>query len=254
MVEIPPIPLATTTPRRSGGTSGAPASAHASLAATIANCSHRSSRRAWTRSSTRAGSTAAGAAIRAGRLAYPSSASAAAPLRPASIPSQVLGTSPPSGVVAPRPVTTTRGWSGRTVISSFAAAPSRTGRRHGQRSRRSGRDFGAADVVDDVLHGLQVLQFVVGDLHAELVLRRHRDLDHRQRVDVEVVDEALVRGDLVRGDARDLIDDFPEAGLDFLCGHRHGMCLSFVIWGCGLCRDGCPAPGPGQGTLITCAA
>ena len=41
------MPLDTTTPSRSGGTSGVPASAHASLAATIANCSHRSSRRAW---------------------------------------------------------------------------------------------------------------------------------------------------------------------------------------------------------------
>src|SRR6516162_10316895 len=214
MVEIPPIPLATT----------------------IANCSHRSSRRAWTRSSTRAGSTAAGAAIRAGRLAYPSSASAAAPLRPASIPSQVLATSPPSGVVAPSPVTTTRGWSARTVISSFAAVSSRTPRRRGRWLARSGRDFGAADVVDDVLDGLEVLQLVVGDFHAELVLGRHRDLDHRQRVDVQVVHEALVRGDLVRGDARDLVDDLPEAGLDFCFGHRHGIRLllhfRFLGWAC----------------------
>src|SRR5262252_1997051 len=242
MVEIPPMPLDTTTPRRSGVTFGAPASAHASRAATSANCSHRSSRRACTRSSTVAGSTAAVAAIRVGRLANPSSVSALVPLRPASIPSQVLATSPPSGVVAPRPVTTTRGWSARTVISSFAAVPSRTLRRRGQRLARSGRDVGAADVVDDVLDGLEVLQLVVGDFHAELVLGRHRDLDHRQRVDVQVVDEALVRGDLVRGDARDFVDDLPEAGLDFLLGHRHGMRLLLrSLSGFG------PAPGPPPG-------
>ena len=61
MVEAtPPIPLDTTTPSRSGSTSGDPASAHASRAATMASCSQRSSRRACTRSSTVAGSTAAG--------------------------------------------------------------------------------------------------------------------------------------------------------------------------------------------------
>src|SRR5215467_2137441 len=224
MVEIPPMPLDTTTPRRSGGTSGAPASAHASLAATSANCSHRSSRRACTRSSTVAGSTAASAAIRVGRLAKPSSVSAVVPLRPASIPSQVLATSPPSGVVAPRPVTTTRGWSARTVISSFAAVPPRTLRRRGQRLARSGRDLGAADVLDDVLDGLEVLQLVVGDLYAELVLGRHRDLDHRQRVDVQVVHETLVRGDLVGGNAGHLVDDLAEAFQDLLIGHGHGSC------------------------------
>src|SRR5690242_20311892 len=251
VVAIPPMPLDTTTPSRSGGTSGAPALAHASRAATSANCSHRSSRRACTRSSTVAGSTAAVAAIRVGRLAYPSSVSDLVPLCPASIPSQVLATSPPSGVVTPRPVTTTRGWSARTVISSFAAVSSRTPRRHGQRLARSGRDFRATDVVDDVLDGLEVLQLVVGDFHAELVLGRHRDLDHRQRVDVQVVDKALVRGDLVRGDARDLVDDLPEAGLDFCFGHRHGMrlLLRSRFSGLGLCRTWCPGAGARSGYL-----
>src|SRR5215813_4848136 len=244
------MPLDTTTPSRSGGTSGAPASAHASRAATRANCSHRSSRRACTRSSTVAGSTAAGAAIRAGRLAYPSPVSARAPLRPASIPSQVLATSPPSGVVAPRPVTTTRGWSARTIISSFAAVPPRTLRRRGKRLALSGRDLGAADVLDDVLDGLEVLQLVVGDLHAELVLGRHRDLDHRQRVDVQVVHEALVRGDFVRGDARDLVDDLPEAGLDFRFAHCHGMrLLRFLFLGWACAGRSCPGTWARSGYL-----
>ncbi len=111
MVEAtPPMPLAITTASRSGSTSGDPASAHASRAATVASCSQRSIRRACTRSSTVAGSTAAGAAICTGSgTSLQPSGSRAAPLRPASSDSQVAATSPPSGVVAPSPVTTTRG-------------------------------------------------------------------------------------------------------------------------------------------------
>ena len=111
MVEAtPPMPLASTMPSRSGSTSGDPASAHASRAATMANCSQRSSRRACTRSSWVVGSTAAGAAICTGSgTLVQSSGSRTAPLRPASSDSQVEATSPPSGVVAPSPVTTTRG-------------------------------------------------------------------------------------------------------------------------------------------------
>src|SRR5580704_15536765 len=104
----PPMPLDTTTPSRSGSTSGEPACAHASLAATIANCSQRSSRRDCTRSMRVAGSAAAHAAILAGSSAAQSSVSWRTPLRPASSDSQVLATSAPTGVIAPRPVTTTR--------------------------------------------------------------------------------------------------------------------------------------------------
>ena len=106
----PPIPLDTTTPSRNGSTSGAPALAQASRAATSASCSQRSSRRACTRSSAVAGSIAAGAAICTGSGTGDQSAgSLRAPLRPASSDSQVSVTFPPSGVVAPSPVTTTRG-------------------------------------------------------------------------------------------------------------------------------------------------
>src|SRR5215469_2017990 len=225
------MPLDTTTPSRSGATCGVPACAHASLAATIANCSHRSSRRACTRSIAVAGSTAAGAAIRAGSSAAQSSVRARAPLRPASIDSHVAGTSPPRGVIAPRPVTTTRGCSARTVASFRCGVAAGRVRPAGPLRRWSGRNVCAADVVDDVLNGLQVLQLVVGDLDPELVLSRHGDLDHRQRVDVEVVHEALVRGDLVGGDARDLVDDFPEAGQDFLFGHGHYPCSPSLLVG-----------------------
>ena len=98
------------------------------------------------------------------------------PLRPASIADQVDATSPPSGVVAPSPVTT-------TVSAPFG---------HAEPPAFS------ADVVHHVLHRGEVLQLVVRDLHAELVLSGDGDLDHGQRVDVQVVDEALARRHLVR--------------------------------------------------------
>ena len=104
---MPPIPLVTVTPSRSGSTSGAPASAHASRAATSANCSQRSIRRACTRPTTSTGSAAAAAAMRTGRSSAHGSVRRRTPLRPASIADQVDATSPPSGVVAPSPVTTT---------------------------------------------------------------------------------------------------------------------------------------------------
>ena len=69
--------------------------------------SDRSSRRSLTRSSWSDGSTASWAAMRTGSCAAHSWVSAPTPERPASMASQVDATSPPSGVVAPSPVTTT---------------------------------------------------------------------------------------------------------------------------------------------------
>src|SRR5215831_11837807 len=227
------MPLDTTTPSRSGGTAGWPAWAHASRAATMANCSHRSRRRACTRSSTVVGSTAAVAAICTGRSGAQSSASLRAPLRPASSDAHVEATSPPTGEVAPRPVTTTRGWSARTVnrsLHSVDGNPGPRSRRRGRGRPRSGRYARVPHVVDDVLYRLEVLQLVVGDLHPELVLRGHRDLDHGQRVDVQVIDKALVRGDLIGGNARHLVDDLAETGQDFRFVHGHVPVFSFIWW------------------------
>jgi hypothetical protein len=115
----PPMPLETDTPSRSGSTCGAPACCHASRAATSASCSHRSTFRVWTRSSMDAGSTAADAAIRVGRSAAQEAVSDATPDLPASIADHVDSTSPPTGVVAPSPVTTTPTWPELTVPPSF---------------------------------------------------------------------------------------------------------------------------------------
>ena len=73
-------------------------------------------------------------------------------------------------------------------------------------------------------------QILVGDLHAVLVLGLNRDLHHRQRVDVQVVDERLLRGDLGRLDTGDLFDDLGETGDDFLLTGAH--CEAPFLIGC----------------------
>src|ERR1700744_3351753 len=75
------------------------------------------------------------------------------------------------------------------------------------------------DEVDDVLDRLEVLELLVGDLDAKLVLGRDGDLDHGQRVDVEVVDEVGRRGHLVGGGPGDLFDDLREPGENLLVSH-----------------------------------
>ena len=125
----PPMPVAITTPSRSRSTgfssfSPKPASRQASRAATTPSWAERSSRRASTRSSTVVGSTAADAAIWTDRSAAQSASILLMPERPASSPSQVLATSPPSGVVAPSPVTTMGvGLMGRTFRWSGVGLP-----------------------------------------------------------------------------------------------------------------------------------
>src|SRR5690606_23158088 len=108
IVVIPPMPLPTTTPSRSGSTSGLPASFQASRAAMSANCSARSRRRASGRGITVAGSTAAGPANFTGTVSTQSSVRVLMPDRPSRSADQDEATSPPTGVVAPSPVTTTR--------------------------------------------------------------------------------------------------------------------------------------------------
>ena len=77
-------------------------------AATMANWLERSRRRALTRSRTSDGSTATRPAILTGSWSTQSSVRRRTPDVPASIACQVEATSPPTGEVVPRPVTTTR--------------------------------------------------------------------------------------------------------------------------------------------------
>src|SRR3954464_7846839 len=131
------------------------------------------------------------------------------PDRPASSASHVLATSPPSGVVAPSPVTTT------SLVEVLIGIPSRRGRPGGRVLL-----LVLLDEADRVPDGLDVAQFVVGDGDTELVLDGGRDLDHRQRVDVEVVGERLLGRGVGGGHPGDLFEDLGQTGLD-LCGAAH---------------------------------
>src|SRR4051794_30321384 len=98
------------------------------------------------------------------------------------------------------------GWSGRTAVPSAVLL--------------------LLDVGDGIADRLEVLHLVVGDLDVELLLGGDDDLDHRQRVDVQVVDERLVELYVVGGDARDLVDDLGQGAAD-LPGGSHGQLRSF---------------------------
>src|SRR5659263_615798 len=110
-VQIPPIPDATTVPSRSPSTSGEPASAQAWRAAIIAYCAEGSIRFISGRVSTSADGTASWPAnvTAISYFSAQSFSSVRTPDRPASAACHVDLTSPPSGVVAPKPVTTTVG-------------------------------------------------------------------------------------------------------------------------------------------------
>src|SRR4051812_28913375 len=86
--------------------------------------------------------------------------------------------------------------------------------------------LGPLDEGDGVADGLEVLDLVVGDGDAELLLGGDDDLDHGQRVHVQVVDEGLVQLNVVGVDAGDLVDDVGEVGADLLGGCH--VTLSFL--------------------------
>src|SRR3954447_1064691 len=200
------MPLPKLTARRSGSRPepASPASAHAWCAATSAIAWERSSRRSLTRSIVADGSTASCAAMRTGSCAAHSWVSALTPERPASMASQVDATSPPSGVVAPSPVTTTS-----VLLMSVVRL----------------------DVGDGIADGLEVLYLVVRDLDAELLLGGHHDLDQGQRVDVQVVGEGLLLGDVVRVHPGDLFQNLGEAGGD-LSASCHVRCFLSMVGTC----------------------
>src|SRR5665648_510496 len=190
------------------------------------------------------GSTARRAAKVTGRsyLTAQSLSNVCTPDFPARAAAHVLGTSPPSGVVAPMPVTTTSGSlvtvppgqvvggssspraGGWAVRGVRGASDGLVGRRTSPaRSVLRARDEGHG-----VADGGEVLDLVVGDADRELLLGEGDDRHHRQGVDVEVVGEGLLRRDGVSGQPGLLADDLGQAGQDLLLAVRH-RCL-LVRW------------------------
>src|SRR5215813_6750700 len=112
---------------------------------------------------------------------------------PASARSQASETVLPSGLMMPSPVTTTL----RRVTDGLAL---------GLRVR--------LDVIDRLLHGGDLLGFLVGDLGIELLLERHHQLHGVERVRAQVVDERGVVLDLGLVHAELLGDDLLDALFD----------------------------------------
>src|ERR671920_1267690 len=92
------------------------------------------------------------------------------------------------------------------------------------------------DEADRVADGLDVAELVVGDGDTELVLDGGGDLDHRQRVDVEVLGEGLLGSGVGRRDAGDLLQDLGKTGLDVLAAHAGVLSLWGSAWGRGIRR------------------
>ena len=108
-VQTPPMPVAKATARRSWSISSRPESFQASREATTANCVEGSMRLASTRLSTSVAGVVALAAKCTGRSYFSTQSSVRvwAPETPLSAFFHMVGTSPPMGVVAPKPVMTT---------------------------------------------------------------------------------------------------------------------------------------------------
>src|SRR6478735_7733353 len=230
IVRMPPMPDETTEPSRSPSTSGEPASAHASRAAMIAYCADGSIRFSSGRARTSEGSTLMVAANWTGssKRSTQSLSKRRAPDSPFSAAAQVLGTSPPRGVVAPSPVTTT---SGTWLIGAPRSAVERWSVPGVARDRPGGSGSGlrGRDERDGIADGGEVLDLVVGDAHVELLLGERDDRHHRQGVDVEVVGEGLLGQDGVGGQPGLLADDLGQAGQDLLLAVRHRCLLVSVM-------------------------
>src|SRR6266404_5862548 len=120
---------------------------------------------------------------------------------PASAASQACATLLPSGLTMPRPVRTTL----RRLTSSGGLA--------------SGLGV-RLDVIDGLLHGGDLLRFLVGNLGLELLLERHHELDRIKRIGAQIIDERGIVLDLSLVHAELLGDDLLDRLLDVL---RHRL-------------------------------
>src|SRR6266508_1028651 len=105
---------------------------------------------------------------------------------PARIASHVAWTPTPRGVIAPSPVTTTLRMSFRPPGPPAVGA-----------CRAWTLFLVRRDELDDVVHRLDLLGFLVGDLDPELLLHLHHEFDDVEGIGPQVVDERRRIGDLV---------------------------------------------------------
>src|SRR6266550_2360476 len=127
-----------------------------------------------------------------------------APERPASRPSQVLGTSVPRGVTNPRPVIATR-----RVMRLLPHL--------------------LVKVLQRLSHRPQLLGLLVRDVDVELLLEGHYQLYRVEAVRAQVLHEACIGGELVALDPQLLDDDVLDLLLELLHVHCHGS----PQWRCG---------------------
>ena len=81
----------------------------------------------------------------------------------------------------------------------------------------------SAELVDYEIDGLtnvaDLLSLFVGDLHAEVVLQSHQELDNPQRVDLEILLKAGIHRDLVTIDSQLVDQKAGQLALDFCTVH-----------------------------------
>mmetsp|Transcript_1253 Transcript_1253/g.3603 ORF Transcript_1253/g.3603 Transcript_1253/m.3603 type:complete len:215 (+) Transcript_1253:610-1254(+) len=132
----------------------------------------------------------------------------AMPERPARILAQPSATLLPTGLIRPRPVTTTRR---RVMQCGSESCKSR--RPRGLQQEASGL-LVLDGVVDRQLHGGDLLGLFVRDLDAELVFEGHHQFHGVQRIGAQVGNESLFVRDVGFRHAELLGDDFLDSCFD----------------------------------------
>src|SRR5690348_12457053 len=161
-------------------------------------------------------------AIRVGNVLASKCVTGPMPLLPSRTLPQAVARSLPTGDTMPRPVTTTRLFirSFQGCIKDESCAVGRSFRHYGSkrpgetpRPRASGLDVGL-DVIHRLLHGGDLLGFLVRDLGLELFLEGHDQLNGIERIGAQIVHEGSVRGDVLFLDAKLFDDDLLDALFD----------------------------------------
>src|SRR5678815_691641 len=215
---MPPMPEPITTPMRLRSSFSRSMPASAWRAAHMARCTVRSVRLLSLRSmNSEASKLRTSQPKRVGYALMSKAVMLAAPLFPATIPFQVPALLLPSAVTRPTPVITTRRF--EFAINAAARRVPRGPQRHAMNA--AVLTCLGGDVIDRVLHGLDLLGFLVRNIQTEFVFERHDELDGVERVRLQILGESGAVGDLVRIHGQLLFDDLLYLGFDL----RHEVLL-----------------------------